>query len=354
MQRLQNDQELVVKLKRTTTTVVSFCIASRLLMGDVSYRETTQITGGSIVGMMKMASAFSRDAAKLNGPIVATVAVKGNRMVRSTPDFADITDLDAKTMTHVDRVKHQYSVMTFEQMREAAERAEDKAESRAEKRDAKDPNIQVTFDVHVKKTGATKQVAGLDTNELILTMAMNGKDNSTGQQGAMSVTNDMWMASDVPGYAEVQEFRMKMAKELQSDFTPSASYAALLHQAQSSDALKALAKEMSQVKGVPLLQIMRMGTTANGQPLPAASEAPLPASDSQASNQTMKAVLGSALGGFGRHKREQQEAAPSTEQAKAGPAILMESTTKLDGFTTSVDDALFQVPADYKQVTRKP
>ena len=41
----------------------------------------------------------------------------------------------------------------------------------------------------------------------------------------------------------------------------------MVHQAQSSDELKAMAKEMSQIQGTPVLQVMRMGTTTDGKPL---------------------------------------------------------------------------------------
>ena len=43
----------------------------------------------------------------------------------------------------------------------------------------------------------------------------------------------------------------------------------------AGQALSDMAKEMQKLKGVPIMQVMRMGTTINGQPLPAASEAPL-------------------------------------------------------------------------------
>jgi len=35
-----------------------------------------------------------------------------------------------------------------------------------------------------------------------------------------------------------------------------------------------MAKEMSKLKGIPVEQIMRIGATANGEPLPAASAGP--------------------------------------------------------------------------------
>jgi hypothetical protein len=47
----------------------------------------------------------------------------------------------------------------------------------------------------------------------------------------------------------------------------------------SGEGMAEMVKEMSKLKGVPVMQVMRMGSTANGEALPAASEAPLPASN---------------------------------------------------------------------------
>ncbi len=52
--------------------------------------------------------------------------------------------------------------------------------------------------------------------------------------------------------------------------------AMLASQPGATAAMADMAKEMEKIKGVPVMQVMRMGTTLDGKPLPAASEAPLP------------------------------------------------------------------------------
>ena len=47
-------------------------------------------------------------------------------------------------------------------------------------------------------SGATKQVAGLAASESILKMTMQAKDQQSGQTGNMAITNDMWMAPEIP------------------------------------------------------------------------------------------------------------------------------------------------------------
>ena len=136
---------------RRSAVVCSLMAGQLLVAGDVSYQETTKITGGSLTSMMKFAGAFSKDARKLGQPIVTTVAIKGNKMLRSSEDSGQITDLDAETITQIDKVKHEYSVVTFAQMKEAAERAMEKAKSEQVKTEsestgsqpAKDSNVQV-------------------------------------------------------------------------------------------------------------------------------------------------------------------------------------------------------------------
>jgi hypothetical protein len=149
-----------------------------------------------------------------------------------------------------------------------------------------------------------------------------------------------------------------------------------------------MAKEMSKLKGVPVSQIMRMGTTADGSPLPAASEAPLPASNgpnagaianqastnaansaatSNAENQAgshmgsfggVPSSIGN-LGGFGGfHKKKPQQQPDQTTANGAAPsgapqnaAVLMESTREMTNFSSAaVDPTLFNVPAGYAKV----
>ncbi|MDQ2839559.1 MAG: hypothetical protein M3Y72_00650 [Acidobacteriota bacterium] len=98
-----------------------------LAKADVSYQETTQITGGSMVGLLKMAGTFSSQARQAAAPTTTNVAIHGNRMVRSNPHTTEIIDLDQRNMTFIDHDKHTYSVVTFEQMRQAMANAAAKA-----------------------------------------------------------------------------------------------------------------------------------------------------------------------------------------------------------------------------------
>src|ERR1700748_1424358 len=308
--------------------------ASASLHADFTYTKTTQMTGGSMLSLMKMASAFSKQARQAGEPIVSTVAIKGNRMVHISPTNTEIVDLDAETITNIDTLKKQYTVVTFEQMKQQIEAAAAKMkEQQAKSQPApqQEPStVDVSFQVHVRNTGQSKDVSGLSANESILTMNMDATDKSSGQTGALAITNDMWLAQEIPGYDEVKEFYRKFALKMGTVFSSAINPAMLAQYPGASKGMADMAKEMSKLKGTPVLQVTRMGMTTDGQPLPAASEAPLPPqpagpampSAGDVAKQSASSAISSKLGGFGLggfgHKKA--DPAPAPADAAATPA----------------------------------
>ncbi|MFP5237854.1 MAG: hypothetical protein ACLGSD_18315 [Acidobacteriota bacterium] len=336
-------------------------------LGDYSYRETTQVTGGSMLRMMKMAGTFSSQARKIGEPVVSTVYLKGNRMARESADSIEIVDLDKETITQIDKSKRTYSVMTFEQLRQQLQKAQQ--EMQKEQKGAE--NVTMSFEAHVRETGAGKDISGLATRESILTLNAKVTDQKAQQSGSMAITNDMWLATDVPGYEAMRDFYMRMAEKMSllgsgMDLNMSRMVG---QNPGASQAWSDMAKEMQKIKGVPVMQITRMGMTTDGKPLPAASEAPLPPDTSpeiptasevakESAASAVKSKLG-ALGGFGGFGRKKKPAAQpaSQESGQAGqtppPAavVLMETqTTSSDFSTAAIDGSHLEVPAGYKLV----
>ena len=374
--------------KLIQTTVIGACLAfPTALLADFQYQETTQITGGSVMGLMKMAGTFSSQARKADQPVTSTVLVKGNRMARIRPDGMEIIDLDRGTITQIDTVKRQYTTMTFDQMRQQVEQAQRDAQAKQASAPARPDsptqpsNVDMSYDVKVRNTGATRQVSGVDTNEAIMTLSMIARDKTTQQKGALGVTNDMWMAPDIPGYDEVRAFDERMAKKMGTVFKGSSSapgLSALLAQPGAAKSLESMAAEMQKLKGIPVLQVMRMGSTADGSPLPAASEAPLPKtadpelpSAGDVAQQTATSVLANkvgglggaaigslgGLGGFGRKKKADPpppaaDAETNSQAQSAAAGVLIESNTTMGGFSSgAIDPARFEIPAGYKEVS---
>lgn len=359
-------------------------MAPSLALADFSYQETTQVTGGALVSMMHAVSAFSSQARQVTEPAVSSLYLKGNRLARESPESIEIIDLDMRTITNIDKMNRSYTVMTFDQMAQQAQHVLQQVKGQsAQTQPATSGNgdkVNVSFDAHVRKTDAVKQVSGVDTSEAILTLVMNATDTTSGQSGAMGVTNDMWLAPAIPGYEQVSDFYRRMGEQMGSAFAgnpapSSVDYSSMLQgRPGAKEAMSQLAVEMRKVQGVPVLQVTRMGTTANGQPLPAASEAPLPAqpatpsagdvAGSAASSAASSAIasrlgaLGGAFGGFG-HKKAAPPPAQTPDNPAGSPgsgqppssAVLIESQTEMSNFSTApVDEAHFQIPAGYKQV----
>ena len=359
---------------------MGLAMSASLQASDYSYKETTQITGGSIMSLMKMAGTFSSQARKAGEPIVSNVYLKGNRLARVSPDHAEIIDLDKETVTNIDTVKRTYTVLTFEQMRLQMQKAMQQSKQQQQQQQQQPdtaqqyPDVKMSYDVKVRNTGAQKQVSGLNASEAILTMSMTATDQKKQQSGSMAVTNDMWMVPEVPGYEQVRDFQIRMAQKM-GLLTAGVGLDMSRLLAQNPGANEALAdmgKEMQKLKGVPVMQVMRMGSTANGAPLPAASEAPLPPdntpampSGSDIAKQSAASALTSKLGGLGGfggfgHKKKDasaenqnanQNANQNGQAAQATAAVLMEmQVTSSDFSSAPVDDSHFAVPAGFKLI----
>src|ERR1700730_7272760 len=286
--------------------------------GDFRYDETTQITGGTVVSMVKFVGFLSKDAKKMMDPITSTVLVQGNRMARINPDQTEIIDLDKETVTTIDHKKRQYTEITFDQMKKQMEDAmknarEQQAKAKPSQPQGNDaPPPKMSFKVNVRSTAATKNVAGLDAKESILSMELEATDQQSGQPGSLAITNDMWMAPEIPGYAAVRDFNKRFALKMGMVFGDVFKPLMAAMQPGSAEGMAEMVKEMSKLKGVPVMQVMRMGSTANGEPLPAASEAPLPASNGpvmpsagDVAKQSAASAISSRLGfgGFGKKKK---------------------------------------------------
>jgi hypothetical protein len=368
----QGDTEMKIVQGVVFTAMVA---ASAALHADFSYTETTQVTGGSMLSLMKMAGAFSKQAQQAGQPIVSTVAIKGNRMAHINPDRTEIIDLDAETITTIDTAKRQYTVVTFEQMKQQIEAAAAKMKEQQQNSqpatEQQPSTTDVTFKIHVRNTGQLKDVSGLSASESILTMNMNATDTTSGQTGSMAITNDMWLAQEIPGYDEVKEFYRKFALKMGTVFSSAINPAMLAQYQGASKGVAEMTEEMAKLKGTPVQQVMRMGMTADGAPLPAASEAPLPPapagpampSAGDVAQQSTSSAIASKLGGFGLGgfgKKKKADAAPTDSDSSATAAqptatsnVLIETNTQMGNFSRTVDGSSFAIPAGFKQVSMK-
>lgn len=327
-------------------------VSAALVRADFTYQETTQMTGGMMMGTMQALGPLARGARE---PIISTHLLKANRMATITKDRTTVIDLDKETITMIDGARKTFSVMTFAEMKQALEDAAKRMQGRQK------DDTQTQFKISANATGQTKSVQGLSAKEMVIHLAIEGK-NSGGDSGAMEMTTDAWYAP-VPGYEEVKAFHLKMAEKLGSMFGSGMQQMAQMMSAQGgranmNEGMEQVARELAKIDGVPVESLVKMGMSgmsAGGDGSSAASAPPRaePAERPSAAGALAGAALG-RFGGFGRKKKEE----PRQEQPQSGaPApqaasgTLMEMTMTLTSFSSgSVDESKFDVPAGFKQV----
>ncbi len=319
----------------TTLALASFGAAT--LLADFSYQETTKMTGGAMLSMMRMMGPFARGT---RDPVVSTVMVKGNRMATIHKDSASVIDLDKETITSIDFTHKTYSVMTFAEMKQAMEDAMQRMKQ------SRQGSADVNFKVSAKTTGQTKQINGVQAKEIILTLVMESSDQQSGQKGGMKMDVDSWFGPAVPGYDEVKNFYRKMGEKM-SGFMPGGSPLGPMGAGRPdmSKAFEQAAQEMAKMDGIPVLRVTTM-TGAGGPQQQQQPQGQQPAASSEDSGaRPGRFGLPGGFGGFGRKKQQDQ---PQQSQ-QAG--TLLETTTELSGFSSdAVDASKFEVPAGFKQV----
>lgn len=328
-------------------------ICCSLVWADFSYEQTSQITGGAMAGMMRVAGAFSKAARE---PQKMTVMVKDDRMATVSASHITIIDLERETMTDVDLEKKTWASITFAQMSQAMQKMGERMSQ------SKKSDTEMRFSADVKNTGATRTIQGLNTKQTIVTLTVEGTDNKSGQSGSMDMRMDMWMAPDVPGYAEVRAFYHRMAQKM--SWTPGAGMMAGVL-AQYGKGMSELSKEMSKLEGVPVLQITRIGGTGDAAPSNApdtSAGSPQPSVQDAAGEAAAESALsragrlGGLAGGFGGFGRKKKKEEPKSESAppppSSGPAqgAILEMTTELSGFSATADASKFDVPAGFRQI----
>lgn len=322
------------------------------LLADFTYEQTSQITGGAMLQMVRFAGAFSKNTRKMTDPIPTTVSIKGNRMLRKTPDEATVIDLDQQTITTIHFANKTYSVTTFEQLKQQMAAMAERMKSHG----AQQPDT--SFDVKVNDTGQTKAINGNSAHEMVMTITASSTDAKSGGQGALNIVSNMWIAPNVPGYAEARNFQRRMAESL--GWVPGEN--PMINRPDMVKAMSQVYKEGSKLDGMPLATTVRMGGTVQGtadasdqkqaSDKPQQDAAPAPASVGEA--------LTGALGGhFGLGRRKKQarsepadaQSPASENKGKQADASLLEVTSDVTSYNSgAVDAAVFQVPSDYSKI----
>ena len=387
----------------TILVLLGACCVSSIACADASYQETTQITGGSFVDMVRQTPFLPGSMKKMFDPVNSLTLLHGNQFASVSKSSTQIIDLDQEAVLHIDNDKKTYYVVTFAEMRQMMKdmpkRMEDaqaklkQAQNDAPAAGGANPasNIKVTFDVNVTDPGATKTVNGVLAKQQFLTLKAHVTTlDTTTDTGANTITynyvTELWTAPEPPEMVEVDAFYQRYAKKmmegvdaaaLMKAIKPALNPAATGQLFASNPALgsamgemaRKLAEEQTKIKGTRILEITRLGgdtmlTTASTTPTAApasnalgnaAVTATTDASASAASSAADK--LGAVGGAFGRSLigalRHTTPTAPAAAATASTPAntVMYETTTQKSDFShESIPASVFQVPSGFKKV----
>jgi hypothetical protein len=299
-------------------------------VADFKYTDTSQITGGALMGMANFAAKFSKDSRAAMQPITTTHYIKGNRLRTDGSDGSiQIIDLDGQRIISIDNQKRTYSVATFEEIKAAMEKARRGAEAKMQQENAGKPaaqtqeaQLQVTPKITVLPGSDTRVILGQPTNETKVKMDMEMQAQNNGQTSPPStpgqpnsvtftMTMDTYVAPNVAGYQEIGEFYQKMAKEV--NWVPPSN----IHvDPRMTQGMTELQKNSAALKGLPLLSYISMGIPPQPGTDPNASQASSNTSLNDSSKSTdsgnsiptsgSDAVVKSLGSLFGNKKKKQQ------------------------------------------------
>jgi hypothetical protein len=190
------------------------------LSAEVKTREKGQVKFEGMLG--RVIGMFGGKAAKEG--IVTTEAVKGDRKAEFTESTGRIVDLKEEKVYEIDMKKKTYEVTTFEELRRRMKEAQEKAERearearkdepRGEQQPAEKPQKEYEVDFDLKETGQTKQLAGHNTRQVVMTVTVREKGKTLEEGGGLVMTTDSWLGPDLPALKELADFELRYAKAL--------------------------------------------------------------------------------------------------------------------------------------------
>jgi hypothetical protein len=357
-----------VKAINITMSILLLAPLSAPARADFKYTETSKITGGALKGAMKFAGVFSKQASQAMQPMVTTHYLKGSRLRTDNPDGKiQIIDVEGRRIIDIDTVKHTYSEITFDQMKEAVQNAQQQAQKKVDQ-DPKAKDVKADVNVKFKVTPGTgtRQILGQTTNEskVEIEMLVQAQAQDTAQanqpsgpvNGTIVTTMDMWVAPSVTGFQDLGRFYAGMSKEV--NWVPPSN----IHvDPRASQSLDELQKNSANLKGFPLLQYMTMSmagqqdSSGNATPNSNASASSSSSSTSDSTPTSLGGAMTKGLGGlFGKKKKQDDNADQNSQNPPppSTPGSLIEMTIEVNSFSDSpLESSLFDIPTGYTRVT---
>jgi hypothetical protein len=195
--------------------LVAFVVlVAPILRADVATTEKTSFKMEGFIGGMitKMAGGGGENASKMS--------LKGDRMATIGETTGSIVDLKEQKIYSLDMKKKEYTVLTFADMRAQMEEAKKSLEeqkknmSQADKDSLQQATKNIDYDIKTTETGQKKQIAGYDTHEVVLSVAMHEKGKAIEESGGLVLTSNIFLGPKVPAMDELYQFSVRMMKAI--------------------------------------------------------------------------------------------------------------------------------------------
>jgi hypothetical protein len=299
-------------------------------LADVKTRDKSQVKLEGFLG--RMAGMFGGKAVK--DGVETTNAVKGDRKVQLNDTTGRIVDLKEEKVYDLDIKKKTYEVTTFEELRRRLREAREKAEKdvpkeeKPKQQEEGKPAREMEVDFDVKETGQTRQIAGHNTREVVMTVTVREKGKTLEENGGVVMTANSWMAPTIPAMKELAEFEMRYWKAI----APEAS-------GMSAEQMAAVMAVYPMVKNA-MERLRAEGSKLDGTPLATTTVFEAVKSQEQMAQQPQQSS-GGGIGGMLARRMAKRDDKPR--------ATVFTVTQETLEVTQTVDTADLEIPAGFKE-----
>ena len=243
--------------------------------------------------------------------------LKGQKMKMDNGATATIIDFDSQTVTVIDNNQKTYAVTKFGDLGQAL------------------PQSDLEAKAELKETGQRKTIKGFNASEAIMTMEIDASQTSrAGINMKMRMEMDIWLSPDVPGAEEWRAFFEKNRDRFPWNAMSGGASPSM------QQAIASLQRKMASLRGVPVLQVIRVK--------PAGNDAQ--AVQAQQGMDKARAQLEAMRQQGGPQAAAAEQALARMGAMTSGSGALFEVTVESSDFSTDgIPDSVFAIPAGYRQ-----
>ena len=348
-------------------------LGAGLARADVTMERTISVEGvgamafGNMSGTSK--TTISGDKSRTDSDIKMKSRLIGFLARNAMGPTAEIVRLDQDKMYRLNINKKEYTETSFEQMRGQMQKMSEQmnSEDRRQQPSAIDQSKcdWLPPKVDVKKTGEKAQIAGYDSERVLITAVQPCKDKETGSICEVALVLDDWLAPGFTASAEVQKYYKAYAAKMGLDpaSLEDSSQKAKAMFSQYKGIWTEIAAKMQGMRGYPVKSSFTLALGGAQCKSPNAQQAQSGSSsdnDSEASPSGLAGAMAGKLGGL-FHKKNDSDAAPAPQSTPSTPvplpsgdvALMTISSQLVSVSTTAAGTDAFTVPADFKQKADK-